>query len=283
MGEALYDKISEFYLNFVRNGLEDHSSVFHIGMNAVFDLIGAVEQKKVCDLACGEGYFSRALAERGALVTGVDISNVLLEHARQRAGNLPITYIRDDAQLLTKLADQSFDLVVCIMALMDIPDIGKTLGAVHRVLSAEGSFAFAILHPCFESPFRVPESPIEINENGDFVAIRVMHYLEEGHWNSGGVGMRGRVGAYHRTISTYVNALLTNGFQITGMAEPALAQSDYRDLASQRDSRIPRLLVVKATTYPLSNLDNAARWQNARLTQEDQEWLGADLTEEEGV
>jgi 2-polyprenyl-3-methyl-5-hydroxy-6-metoxy-1,4-benzoquinol methylase len=259
MGEALYDKISEFYLNFVKNGLEDHSSVFHMGMNTIFDLVGTVKQKKVCDLACGEGYFSRALAERGAHVTGVDISSVLLEHARQRAGDLAITYIHDDAQSLTQLADQSFDLVVCNMALMDIPDIGKTLGAVHRVLSPGGSLAFAILHPCFESPFHAPDSPIEVNENGEFVAIRVMHYLEEGHWNSGGDGMRGRVGAYHRTISTYVNALLTNGFQITGMAEPAVAAGDYRDLARQKGSRIPPLLVVKATTYPLGERDNAVR------------------------
>ena len=286
MEEAFYDKISEFYLDFVQNGLADHSSVFHMGMNAIFDLIGTVEGKRVCDLACGEGYFSRTLAERGALVTGVDISNVLLEHARQRAlaqqraGNLPITYIHDDAQSLTKIADQSFDVVVCNMALMDIPDIERTLSAVHRVLSAGGSFAFAILHPCFESPFHIPESPIEINQNGEFVAVRVMHYLEEGYWNSGGDGMRGRVGAYHRTISTYVNALLSSGFQITGMAEPAVAQGKYQDLASQKDSKIPPLLVVEGTTHPRSNLDNPVHWRHADLTREDQEWLGADLTEE---
>lgn len=92
--------------------------------------------------------------------------------------------------------------------------------------------------------------------------------------------MRGRVGAYHRTISTYVNALLSSGFQITGMAEPAVAAGDYPDLGRQKGSKIPPLLVVKATTHPHGDWENFARLRHAGLTREDQEWLGADLTEE---
>jgi hypothetical protein len=69
---------------------------------------------------------------------------------------------------------------------------------------------FAVLHPCFETPFTVPENTIEIDEQGNFVAVRVMQYIEEGYWNSGGDGMRGRVGAYHRTLSTYLNTLLAS-------------------------------------------------------------------------
>jgi 2-polyprenyl-3-methyl-5-hydroxy-6-metoxy-1,4-benzoquinol methylase len=245
MGDTFYDAFSEFYLNFVQQGLQDPSSIFHLGKNTILGFVGSVQGKSVCDLACGEGYFSRVLAQQGAQVTGVDLSRVLLEHARQRAGGMAITYVQDDAQRLSKLADHSFDIVVCNMALMDIPDIDKTFNAVHRILRTEGCFAFAILHPCFESPYRVPESTIEVDEKGEFVACRVMHYLEEGYWNSGGDGMRGRVGAYHRTISAYVNALLASGFRIAGLAEPALPRGDYPDLASQKNSRIPPLLVVK--------------------------------------
>jgi 2-polyprenyl-3-methyl-5-hydroxy-6-metoxy-1,4-benzoquinol methylase len=245
MNDTPYDAISAFYLLFVQNGLEDPYSVFHMGRNAILDFVGVLQGKRVCDLACGEGYFSRFLAEQGADVTAVDISRVLLEHARQRAGDLPITFVQDDAQSLLKLAQDAFDIVVCNMALMDIPDIEQTFEAVRRILRAGGCFAFAILHPCFESPFRVPESTIEVNEQGEFVACRVMHYLQEGFWNSGGDGMRGRVGAYHRTVSTYVNALLASGFQIAGMSEPARPRGDYPDLGRQKDSRIPPLLVIK--------------------------------------
>ena len=241
-----YDVISMFYLRFVQNGLEVPYSVFHMGKNAILAFIGPVHGKRVCDLACGEGYFSRYLAGQGADITAVDISRVLLEHAWQQAGGLPIAFVQDDAQSLLSLAPDSFDIVVCNMALMDIPDIGRTFRAVRRVLRAGGCFAFAILHPCFETPFREPESTIEVNEQGQFVACRVMHYLQEGFWNSGGNGMRGRVGAYHRTVSTYVSAMLASGFQIAGMAEPVRPRGDYPDLGRQKDSTIPPLLVIKA-------------------------------------
>src|SRR5512142_1706611 len=96
MQDAKYDRISDFYLSFVQSGLENESSIFHLSIQAILKLVGSLSGKKVCDLACGEGYLSRILAEQGAVVTGVDISLKLLEHARQRTRNQAITYIKDD-------------------------------------------------------------------------------------------------------------------------------------------------------------------------------------------
>jgi hypothetical protein len=42
------------------------------------------------------------------------------------------------------------------------------------------------------------------------------------------------------------------------------------------------MLVLRPIAHPRSDWDNAGRWRHAKLTREDQEWLGADLTEEEG-
>ena len=110
----------------------------------------------------------------------------------------------DDAQSLKRLSDNRFDAVVINMALMDIPNHKSTFESCYRILKAKGMFVFSILHPCFESPFSSDDPPLELTSSGDFVACRVNRYLEEGHWQSGGTGVRGRVGAYHRTISTYI-------------------------------------------------------------------------------
>ncbi len=241
-----YDLITEFYLNFVQKGLENQTSIFHLAMKAILDLIGEIQGKRVCDLACGEGYLSRALAAQGATVTGVDISRSLLGYARQRSSHLGINYLHDDAQSLVQLSDHTFDAVVCSLALMDIADIRLTFRAVHRILRTEGCFVFAILHPCFETPFSVPDSTIETDEQGNFAAVRVMRYLEEGYWNSGGDGMRGRVGAYHRTLSTYLNTLLDSNFLLVRVIEPVLPSTNTEDLSLQKDSKIPPILVVKA-------------------------------------
>jgi 2-polyprenyl-3-methyl-5-hydroxy-6-metoxy-1,4-benzoquinol methylase len=245
MDDAKYDQISDFYLNFVHHGLENSNSIFHLAIQSILDLAGDLSGKSVCDLACGEGYLSRILAEQGAAVTGVDLSQKLLDYARQQNSVHQITYINDDAQTLGKLAGQSFDAIICNLALMDIPDLQATFQTVHRQLKKQGCFFFSILHPCFETPFRVPENPIETDEEGNFIAVRVMHYLQEGYWNSGGDGMRGRVGAHHRTLSTYFNTLLDCGFQLARLVEPALPEGDAGN-SIQKDSRVPTILVVKA-------------------------------------
>ncbi|MEM7032787.1 MAG: class I SAM-dependent methyltransferase, partial [Chloroflexota bacterium] len=207
-------------------------------------LAGDVSGKRVCDLACGEGHLSRALAEKGALVTGVDLSQNLLEHAKRQSAGHSIHFIRDDAQTLNQLQLNSLDLVICNMALMDIPDIGLVYQAVNKILRDGGIFIFSVLHPCFETPFTVPETITEADETGNFVACRVMHYTQEGHWNSGGTGMRGTVGAHHRTLSSYINHLLKNGFQLKDLAEPTLPPDTYQTFREQWSSKIPRALIV---------------------------------------
>jgi SAM-dependent methyltransferase len=246
MKKPPYDLISEFYLEFVRRALADRSSIFHLALKSILDLLGELQGERVCDLACGEGYLARELASRGALVTGVDISESLLAHARQRSTGFAISYVHDDAQRLEKLDAQIFDAVVCNMALMDIQDIRLTFQAVYRVLRNAGRFVFVVLHPCFETPFQAPDSPIEMDEQGNFVAVRIRRYLEEGFWNSGGDGMRGRVGAYHRTFSTYLNTLLESGFKIARVSEPSFIREGSEKRGIQKDSQIPPVLIVKA-------------------------------------
>jgi hypothetical protein len=45
-------------------------------------------------------------------------------------------------------------------------------------------------------------------------------YFDEGWWNTGGDRARGRVGSNHRTLSTYLNAMLTDGFALEATDEP---------------------------------------------------------------
>jgi hypothetical protein len=102
-----------------------------------------------------------------------------------------------------------------------------------------------VLHPGFEAPFHVSEKPLDVDEQGNFVACRVMHDAEEGHWYSGGVGVRGRHGAFHRTLSTYINTLIATGFAINHLTEPLLPPGNCVDALTQQASKIPRVLLVE--------------------------------------
>ncbi|MBI3942441.1 MAG: class I SAM-dependent methyltransferase [Chloroflexi bacterium] len=246
MEASLYDQIADFYYDFVHKGLSSSDPPEDRTISTIFEISGDIQGKRVCDLACGEGHLSRMLAQRGAIVTGVDLSINLLQHAIRQSEGLNISYVLDNAHTLIKLGDGSFDIVICKMALMDIPDIVSTFEAVNRILERNGKFIFAILHPCFETPFTVPEKQVELDENGRFVAWRVRRYTDEGYWKSGGIGIRGRVGAYHRMLSTYINVLLESGFQLNKLAEPILPKGEYAELEDQLKSQIPSILIVSS-------------------------------------
>ena len=203
---ARYDAIAEFYDAKVDHGVTDVGSV------ALLDLAGDVRGRRLADIACGEGRIARELARRGADVTGVDISDRLLRKAlaAERDDPLGITYLRADVTASETLAGATFDGVVCNYGLSDIDDLHGVLTTVSRVLGPSGWFVFSILHPCF--PGWDDDAPSSWPVEGG--------YYREGWWLADNTGFRGKVGANHRTLSTYVNRLIEHGLQIEVVAEP---------------------------------------------------------------
>lgn len=242
-----YDKIESFYIDFVDRGLQDPSSLFSHTVDYLLTMLGDVSGQQILDLCCGEGHIARALANRGALVTGVDLSAYNIATAKERTADVDNPkYFVDDAQTLSTTEDATFDRVVCKMALMDIPNIAATFRSVERVLKPDGRFVAVLLHPCFETPFTVPFERIEVDETGSFANVRVQRYFEEGHWQSGGTGVRGHVGAHHRTLSTYINSLIDCGFQLLCLEEPQLNAGKPNSVEAESSQQIPRMLFWEA-------------------------------------
>src|SRR5688500_11533453 len=103
MANTVYDEHVKFYLSFVDSQLADPGSVLSILLGQVLDIVsGDLAGKRVCDLACGEGYLSRSLARLAlAEVVGVDISSELIQIAMARTGDSRVSYRVDDVQQLT--------------------------------------------------------------------------------------------------------------------------------------------------------------------------------------
>jgi len=201
---------------------------------------------RVCDVCCGEGYLGRALRQHGAReVVGIDRSSVLIAEAKRRANSPRLSYRLDDAHELSSIGDGEFDVVVSQMAMMDVADHRKLFAAVGRVLKTGGPFVFSLLHPCFEGrPFHVRDAPPHLlDETGEPIAFAVRRYATEGFFDSGGVGVRGRMGSYHRKLSTYVNDLLASGFVLERLEEPLAGADATRP---QLFSEVPTALVVAA-------------------------------------
>ena len=207
------------------------------------ELLGdCLEGARLCDIACGEGYLSRFLAQFGPKdVVGIDVSSMLLETARQRSTAANLSFRVDDAQRLGTFADQSVDIAVSQLAVMDIPDHRALFSSVHRILKPGGRFVFSLLHPCFEGPFHLPdEAPVLSDDAGIPIACLARRYTREGLWYSGGDGVRGQMGSYHRTLSTYVNDLLKAGFLLRGLYEPMRQDGKAWGVYAE----IPRVLLI---------------------------------------
>ena len=101
---------------------------------------------RVLDVGCGAGRHTRALAEAGATVTGVDLSRTLLGHARQCSG---ATFARADMRSLP-VRDRSMDVVVNLFTSFGYfssdAEHAAVLAAMVRTLRPGGSFVIDFLH-----------------------------------------------------------------------------------------------------------------------------------------
>jgi SAM-dependent methyltransferase len=63
-------------------------------VEGLWTVLGLQDGSRVLDAPCGYGRLSRPLAERGAVVVGVDQSATLLEFAERQRGQLPVSRLR---------------------------------------------------------------------------------------------------------------------------------------------------------------------------------------------
>ena len=123
-------------------------------------LCGDVRGMRLLDVGCGNGYFAREMARRGARVTGIDLSPRMIAHAQRHetAAPLGIDYhVMDAATLPAAFPAQSFDMASSCLALQDMPQVGKVFQGVRSLLRPGGRFVASIAHPGTDTPFRVWE------------------------------------------------------------------------------------------------------------------------------
>jgi ubiquinone/menaquinone biosynthesis C-methylase UbiE len=238
MNHASYNDIAEWYDLYLRQS-PIYQGVF---LPQFWELVGDVREQAICDLACGQGWIARELARRGAQVTGIDLAESLLALARRSEEQEPlgIVYLQGDAQNPEVFPSGSFDGLVCVLALMDIPDLQAAFRTMQRLLKPGGWLVFGITHPCFQTPHAQ-----WIATSDGKIARAVTGYFKEGFWMSSTPGgVRNRVGAHHRMLSTYLNALVATNFTLDRMVEPGATGEQAERVPGERE--VPSLLLIRA-------------------------------------
>ncbi|MBX7207340.1 MAG: methyltransferase domain-containing protein [Verrucomicrobiaceae bacterium] len=117
---------------------------------SALDMLRPARGERVLDLGCGQGVFSRALADAGAQVTGVDASRTLVTTARKYPSRTPVRYLERDAAHLGDLGP--FDALSAILCLQNMEHLPEVCAACARVLRPGGRMVWVLNHPCFRIP-----------------------------------------------------------------------------------------------------------------------------------
>lgn len=210
---------------------------------ARFALLPDLKGLRVLDLGCGMGDDCMEYIRQGAKsVVGVDISEKMLEAAKEKNSDPNITYIRMPMEDIYKLEGE-FDLVVSSLAIHYVEDYKGVLKNVNRLLVKGGVFVFSQEHPV-NSSYGGGERWLK-DENGIKTYSLLSNYGIEGERES--TWFVDNVKKYHRTFSTVINDLIDAGFAVERLTEPAPTKEiiekypDYYDLYHR-----PDFLLVKA-------------------------------------
>jgi len=210
----------------------DQSQQLIINPN-VEQLLGDLSGKTVLDAGCGNGYWTRRMAQTAERVVGIDFTDELIERARSRGVPSNAEFIIGNLERLL-LSDETFDIVLMNMVLLDIEELPTVVHEIARIMKPGGKVVVSTVHPCFENP----PNTYSLKDNvGNKIGRVVSHYFETGlvkneennyqHW--------------HHKISDFVNAFASNHLYLEKMVEPNGAAT----LKKGGTDHIPYFLIMR--------------------------------------
>jgi ubiquinone/menaquinone biosynthesis C-methylase UbiE len=240
-----WNENAEVWTRLSRAGYDTYRDKFNTP--AFFKMLPDVNDLTGLDIGCGEGHNTRLLAQLGAQISAIDISEVFIRHARQQEDINPsgIHYQVASAVDLP-YPDCTFDFATGFMSFMDIHETDRVLSQAFRVLKAGGFLQFSITHPCFDTPHRVNLR----DEGGHTYAIEIGDYFRnlqgdviEWIFSAAPPEVREglpkfRIPVFTRTLSQWLNLLIETGFTLERIGEPRPDDDAVQEYPNIQDAQV---------------------------------------------
>ncbi|CAF1235327.1 unnamed protein product [Adineta steineri] len=212
MAQNIYDN-QDFFDGYAQLNRSVHGLNGAPEWPSIVRMLSKMDMLDVVDLGCGYGWFCRYARENGAKhVLGLDISQKMLNKAKQMTSDSEITYRQEDLEQV-ELPTNTYDLVYSSLTLHYIENLSTLLKTIYQSLTSGGYFIFSAEHPIYTAP----TNPDWIVDKDGHKSWPVNSYQAEGHrrtnWLTEGVLKQ------HRMIGTYLNLLIGQGFTIQHVEE----------------------------------------------------------------
>ena len=144
---------------------------------------GLVGGLKVLDADCGEGYGAALLASAASSVTGVDVSEAAIAHARQRYRSDRLEYVVSDC-LALPFPDDDFDCIVSFETLEHLEDQQGLLAEFRRVLRPNGFLLISTPDRAVYTDRQKNENPYHLRElyRPEFEALLAGYFPSRRLW-----------------------------------------------------------------------------------------------------
>ncbi len=226
--EPQYDTFADEFVDHAAGGFYNA----HYDRPACLALLGDVAGARVLDAACGPGLYAGELVARGAEVVGFDQSPRMVEISREQVPQGEFR-VHDLADPLDWLADASFDLALCALAMEYVDDRVAALRELRRVLRPGGALVFSRQHPTADW----------LRNGGNYFETRVIDETWSRGWH---------VRYWLAPLETTCEEIFRAGFLIERLVEPRpvpeaerLAPGDYELL-----QRTPGFLALRVVPRP---------------------------------
>lgn len=202
-------------------------------------LLGDITNKKVLEIGCGNGHSLKYVSDLGAVdLWGIDISPNQIERTNDflLSQGINAKLICSPMENECGIPKNYFDVIYSVYTIGWTTDLNKSFSKISSYLKKDGIFIFSWSHPIHKCVSA---------ENNRFTFCN--SYFDES-WYSASVGDKS-IMLSNRKLSTYINALSTNGLVI----EQLIEETDEDMLQSCDDSDfinkakiLPVTFIIKA-------------------------------------
>lgn len=217
-------------------------------------LLNPQKNEVVLDNACGQGFFSRAIAETGAKVIGVDIAKELIDIA-QKNSSKEIAFHTSPSDLLNFIPDASVDKAITILALQNIEKLNETLAETFRVLKKGGKFFIVLNHPAFRIPKKSSwQWDGENSKQYRRIDVYMSDIKERIEMNPGAKeNNKEYTVSFHRPLQVYFKALNKAGFVVGRFEEWISHKESVKGARSDEENRIRKEIPMFAIIEAIKN------------------------------